>query len=191
MFDTLRDLDPTALVAVVESTHRDESVLVAKRMAAVAALLRYRIAAAESAAKEHEYAEIDGFERTAAELSAAMNLSPVAANYLVSHAETLDTRLPRIAALLAEGRTDWRTVRLIIGRTELVSDDSMIAKLDESLAAVSETGGLVATAHHQRRRHGGAHGRCRCQSASAARARTTTTSGSMHATTGWPRSTAT
>ena len=134
MFESIRDLDPTALVAMVESTHRDESVLVAKRMAAVAALLRYRIAAAESAAKEHEYAEIDGFERTAAELSAAMNLSPVAANYLVSHAETLDTRLPRIAALLAEGRTDWRTVRLIIGRTELVNDESIIAKLDESLA---------------------------------------------------------
>lgn len=40
----------------------------------------------------------------------------------------------RIAALLAEGGTDWRTVRMIIARTELVSDEAVIAKLDESLA---------------------------------------------------------
>ncbi|MGO9151573.1 hypothetical protein [Mycobacterium sp.] len=29
MFDTLKDTDPAALVAVVESTHREESALVA------------------------------------------------------------------------------------------------------------------------------------------------------------------
>jgi hypothetical protein len=63
-----------------------------------------------------------------------MNLSVAAANYVVTHAETLDTRLPRIAALLAEGRTDWRTVRLIIFQTELVTDEAVIAKLDASLA---------------------------------------------------------
>ena len=78
---------------------------------------------------------IDGFEQTTAEVAAAMNLSPMAASYLVSHAEALDTRLPNVAALLAEGRTDWRTVRLIISRTDLVSDDELIAKLDQSLAA--------------------------------------------------------
>ncbi|MBV9321756.1 MAG: DUF222 domain-containing protein, partial [Mycobacterium sp.] len=62
------------------------------------------------------------------------NLSPMAASYMVSHAEALDVRLPRVAALLAKGRTDWRTVRLIISRTDLVTDDELIAKLDESLA---------------------------------------------------------
>jgi hypothetical protein len=41
--------DPAALVATVESIHRQESVLVARRMAAVAALLRHRVAAAERA----------------------------------------------------------------------------------------------------------------------------------------------
>ena len=64
-----------------------------------------------------------------------MNLSPVAASYLVSHAEALDVRLPKMAALLANGQTDWRTVRLIITRTDLVNDDKVMAKLDDSLAA--------------------------------------------------------
>src|SRR5262249_6639505 len=46
-----------------------------------------------------------------------------------------DTRLTKVAALLAAGQTDWRTVELIITRTELVSDDALMAQLDASLAA--------------------------------------------------------
>lgn len=108
-------------------------MLVARRLAAVAALLRHRVATAEHA--EQEYAEIDGFEQTAAEVAAAMNLSPMGASFLVSHAEALDTRVPKIAALLADGRTDWRTVRLIITRTDLITNEELIAKIDQSLAA--------------------------------------------------------
>ena len=126
--------DPTSLIAVIESTHRQESMLVAGRLSAVAALLRHRVAAAERPERPREYAAIDGFEQTAAEVAAAMNLSPMAASFLVSYAEALDTRLPRVAALLAEGRTDWRTVRLIIGRTDLVTDEKLITKIDQSLA---------------------------------------------------------
>lgn len=99
MFDIA---NPNALVAEIESTHRQESVLVARRMAAVAALLRHRVAAAERAERRRGYAVIDGFEQTAAEVAAAMNLSPMAASYLVSYADALDTRLPKLAALMAE-----------------------------------------------------------------------------------------
>jgi hypothetical protein len=129
------DLGPSALVAAVLSSYRLEAMLMARRLAAVAALLRLRMAAAERVNTERGYALIDGFEQTTAEVAAAMNLSPMAASYLVSHAQALDFRLPKVAALLAEGRTDWRTVRLIIGRTDLVTDGALIAKLDESLAA--------------------------------------------------------
>jgi hypothetical protein len=135
MFEVLLELDPAALVELVESSHRDEAVLMARRMAAVAALLRNRLAAAEREEEQRGYALIDGFDQTAAEVAAAMNLSPMAAGYLVSDADTLDRRLPKIAGLLAEGRTDWRTVRLIISRTDLVGDDALIAKVDRSLAA--------------------------------------------------------
>src|SRR5580693_5501879 len=135
MFDSVSSLDPAALVAVVESTHRQESALIARRMAAVAALLRHRAAATERPEHLRGHARIDAFEQTAAEIAAAMNLSPMAATYLVSNAEALDTRLPEVAALLADGRTDWRTVQLIIGRTDLITDDELIAKVDQSLAA--------------------------------------------------------
>ncbi|OBK14138.1 HNH endonuclease signature motif containing protein [Mycobacterium asiaticum] len=135
MFDSMSDLDPADLVATIEATHRTESVLVAQRMAAVAALLRQRRAAAELVEDQPGYSEIDGFDQTKAEVAAAMNLSPLAASYLVLDAEALDTRLPQLAALLAEGRVDWRTVRLIISRTALVVDDELVAKLDGALAA--------------------------------------------------------
>jgi len=134
MFDELRKLDPSALVAVVESTHRQESALLARRMAAVARLLRHRRTAAGRAGAAADHAMISGFDQTTAEVAAVMNLSPRAASYLVSDAETLDTRLPAIAALLAEGKTDWRAVRLIIRRTDLVADDALVAKLDRALA---------------------------------------------------------
>jgi hypothetical protein len=58
----------------------------------------------------------------------------MAASFVVSDAEALDVRLPKVAALLAEGRTDWRAVRVIIRRTELVTDEQLVAQLDESLS---------------------------------------------------------
>lgn len=133
MFGEMRVLEPDALVARIAATHRQESVLIAERLAAVAALLRKREATMGRSVSQG-FGVIAGFEQTAAEVAAAMNLSPMAAGFLVSDAAALDTRLPRVAALLAEGRTDWRTVRLILSRTDLVLDDELIAKVDRSLA---------------------------------------------------------
>jgi hypothetical protein len=130
MFDTST---PDALISEIEASQQHESALMARRCSAIAALLSCRIAEAEDADPDPGYSMITGFARTTAEVSAAMNMSPMGANRLVAQAEALDTRLPEVAALLAVGATDWRTVQLIIGRTELVSD-SLIAQLDESLA---------------------------------------------------------
>ncbi|BBZ37278.1 HNH endonuclease signature motif containing protein [Mycobacterium conspicuum] len=134
MFESMRELDPARLVGLVDSTHREESLLVARRLAAVAALLGHRVARAVDLAERGGYAEIDPYQQTTAEVAAAMNLSPMAASFVVSDAEALDVRFPKVAALLAEGRTDWRSVRVIIRRTELVTDEQLVAKLDESLS---------------------------------------------------------
>ena len=83
-----------------------------RRMAAVAALLRHRVAETERAEYQRGYAVIDGFEQTTAEVAAAMNLSPAAASYLVSYAEALDKRLPRLRPCWPRGapigaQCDW------------------------------------------------------------------------------------
>ncbi|MET4431108.1 hypothetical protein ABIA65_004419 [Mycolicibacterium sp. 624] len=125
---------PGDLLRDIEESLREESMVVARRMSAVAGLLWHRTAEAEGVDDDDpSYALITGFARTCAEVSAAMTLPPMSASRLVSHAEALSTRLPEVARLLAEGRTDWRTVELIITRTELVSDD-LIAQLDHSMA---------------------------------------------------------
>jgi hypothetical protein len=105
----------------------------ARRCAAIAALLALRTAEAEGVDSDPGWSMITGFARTTAEVSAVMNMSPKGAQHLVGQAEALDTRLSKVAALLAEGATDWRTVQLIISRTELVSNN-LIAELDRSLA---------------------------------------------------------
>jgi hypothetical protein len=123
-----------ALIGEVESSQRQESALMARRCAAIAALLVLRTAEAEETDPDPGWSMITGFARTTAEVSAAMNMSAMGARHLVGQAEALDTRLPKVAALLAGGEADWRTVQLVIARTELVSDDALIARLDGSLA---------------------------------------------------------
>jgi hypothetical protein len=127
------DSEPDVLISEIEASQRQKSVLMAHRLAAIAALLWRRIGEAEDADPDPGYSMISGFARTTAEVSAAMNMSPMGANHLVAQAEALDIRLPKVAALLAEGKTDWRTVQLVIARTELVDGD-LIAELDQSLA---------------------------------------------------------
>ncbi|HEU4360963.1 MAG TPA: DUF222 domain-containing protein, partial [Mycobacterium sp.] len=101
-----------------------ESVLVARRLAAIAALLDHHGGTCPS-----QYGQdpetVTGYERTCAEVSALMNLAPAVASHQVHYAEALDCRLPKVAALLAGGRLDWRTAQLIITRTDLVDDELM------------------------------------------------------------------
>ena len=124
---------PGELVGEITESARQESMLVARRLAAVAELLAHRIAEVEAEDPDPGYMMVTGFHRTTAEVAAAMNLAPMAASFVVSHADTLDERLPKIAAVLAAGDTDWRTVQVIIARTELVRD-SVIARIDAGLA---------------------------------------------------------
>ena len=126
-------LAPTELVLAIADSQRQESMLVSKRLAAVAELLAQRTAEVEDEDPDPGYMMITGFQRTTAEVAAAMNLSPTAAGFVVSHADALHSRLPQVAALFSAGVTDWRTVQLIITRTELVGD-SAIARVDWRLA---------------------------------------------------------
>ena len=130
MFDAS---EPSALLAEIETGQREESRLIARRLAAIAALLWLRVDEAETVDPDPGFTLITGFARTTAEVSAALNMSPMGSSRLVAQAEALDTRLPKIAALLAAGVADWPTVQVIIARTELVSGD-LIGQLDASLA---------------------------------------------------------
>ena len=133
MFDTMVSMAPTELVLAIADSQRQEAILVAKRMSAVAELLAQRTNLVEGEDPDPGYMMVTGFQRTVAEVAAACNLSPAAAGVMVAHADALANRLPQVAAVLAAGDTDWRTVQVIIARSELVSEKA-ISRVDRSLA---------------------------------------------------------
>jgi hypothetical protein len=150
------DPAPGELISANEDAHGQESRLMARKLAALAALLAHRTGEVLETDTDPGYAMLNGFQRTAAEVATAMNLSPRTPGFMVSHAETMATALPEIAALLAEGRTDWRTVELIINRMELVIDSRIVSQLDESLA---ERIGKWRAHHRTRASDGAAYAR--------------------------------
>ena len=91
----------------------------------MAELLAQRTNEVEAEDPDPGFMMVTGFQRTTAEVAAACNLSPAAAGVMVSHADALAERLPKVAAVLAVGDTDWRTVQVIITRTEFVADSVM------------------------------------------------------------------
>ena len=105
MFD---NLSATELVMAIADSQRQESMLMARRMSAVAELLTLRTAQIEDEDPDPGYMVITGFQRTSAEVAAAMNLSPSAASSVVTHADALQNRLPAVGAVLAAGDTDCR-----------------------------------------------------------------------------------
>ncbi|CRZ17726.1 HNH endonuclease signature motif containing protein [Mycolicibacterium neworleansense] len=134
MFDT--EFDPAAparLVGDLTDTARAEARLMAARTAAVADLLAQRTAELNVEGVHPNYMILTGFARTSAEVGAALNLTPGAASRLVGQAEALRDRLPRLAGLLANAQTDWRTVEIVIARTRFVAPRVMV-QIDSELA---------------------------------------------------------
>ncbi|BCI55888.1 hypothetical protein NIIDNTM18_51660 [Mycolicibacterium litorale] len=124
-----------ALTAMIADSYRQESALIGRRLAAVAELLGRRTSEAEAEDPDCGYMIVTGLQRTSAEVAAAMNLSPGIASALVADAEALDSRFPKVMAVLMAGETDWRTVQIILKRTNLVRDPSVVAALDGRLSA--------------------------------------------------------
>ncbi|CAN5180506.1 HNH endonuclease signature motif containing protein [soil metagenome] len=126
---------PGEFVTVVEESRRDDSAMHARRMTAIAGLLWHRTVEAEGIDDtDPGYALITGFARTVADVGAALNIAPAAASKLVSQAEALDTRLPKMLDLLARHQIDWADVTTIIARTDCIKATAMPA-IDAALAA--------------------------------------------------------
>lgn len=130
MFESTSTAD---LVESISAGARQESMLIATRMARSPNYWGRRTAEAEAEDPDCGYMIITGLQRTSAEVGAALNLPPRSASDMVSHADALDIRLPKIAALLARGAVDWNIVRPILAHTELLSDQAAAA-VDDDLA---------------------------------------------------------
>ncbi|MDG4667035.1 DUF222 domain-containing protein [Mycobacterium sp. 236(2023)] len=115
MFD---GLDDRSVIALVGDAHRQVAVAMAHSLAGIFELLERRTAE-ELDIDADVRSMINGFNRTAVEVGAELNMTSARARVLVRQADTLHTRLPAVGALLAAGEVDWDTVELVCTRTSL------------------------------------------------------------------------
>ncbi|CAN5524816.1 HNH endonuclease signature motif containing protein [soil metagenome] len=131
--------DAGGLLVEVECSRLDEAAAWAHRIAAIAPLLAQRTIEAYDQALavpdgDPGFALICGFVRTAAEVGPVLGVPPAVATKIVGYAEALDERMPLIFGLLASGRLDWESTKVILNRTSLVSREA-ITDLDRTLAS--------------------------------------------------------
>ena len=71
----------------------------------------------------------------AAEVAAALRISPGLAGTQVHYARTLRERLPKVGAVFAAGDIDYRAFQTIASRTDLIVDPDVLAGVDAQVAA--------------------------------------------------------
>lgn len=116
MFELVADGE---LIDAMAEASRDESAMIAQRLAAVGEL---------DARRARELIECrlwrsDPFEEVAAEVSAALNISRGRARGQITTARVLRDELPCVARVFAGGEIDYRMVDIVIARTENVDRD--------------------------------------------------------------------
>jgi hypothetical protein len=126
MFETLSDFE---LVEVMGTSTRAESTAIAQRLLSVAELYVRN----EGSLADMDWCVVDYCVATAADVSAAQNISHARAVGQVQYACALAHRLPAVAEVFLRGTIDMRMVSTIISRTDNV-DGALMPELDEAIA---------------------------------------------------------
>lgn len=136
MFEELRDpatlagADDATVVTAVAGWARAEAVASARRLAAIAELVhRHAIGPVD-----HGRWSCDNWDAIAAEISAAMGISHGMASGQMYLAVALRDRLPRVAALFAEGAISARLAAAMVWHTDLIKDPDTLRLVDAALA---------------------------------------------------------
>ena len=136
------EVDEGGLVATIEEANRAEAAAAALRSAAIGALLTRRLPDPDD--DERSWWACDGFDSTAAEVAAAMNISHRKACGQLRIAESLRDHLPQVAAMFARGEVSARVVASITWRTRLIVDDAVWSRIDTALCERARTLGPMA-----------------------------------------------
>ncbi|VEG55544.1 protein of uncharacterised function DUF222 [Mycolicibacterium aurum] len=140
MFDALfAGFDESALLTAVEQAAREEAQAAARKLSAIAELV-YTTVDEDDERGGWAY---DPWKNTSALLGAVLSISQKRASGQMRIAVALRGRLPKIAALLCQGRLSPRLISEITWRTQLV-DDAMVALVDAALADRAVTWGPLS-----------------------------------------------
>ena len=126
----LRRSDDAAVVAAIEGWARVEAAAAARRLDAIAELLRRQSGHDD----ERAHWSCDYWDAAAAEVAAAQGISQGRASGQLQLAVTLRDRLPQVAALFMAGGLSAYLVSVVAWRTYLVQDEQALNLLDTAIA---------------------------------------------------------
>ncbi|HTI76684.1 MAG TPA: HNH endonuclease signature motif containing protein, partial [Mycobacterium sp.] len=129
MFEERGDAE---LLDLMGEAQQAERAAFARQLLAVGEFTARRI---EQQTDEHNFWCVDGWEQTAAEISAELGISRGRASAQMHYGQVLVERFPRLARVFAAGAVDFRVIATAIYRTDLISDPDVLATIDAQLAA--------------------------------------------------------
>ena len=149
MFDSLlpdkaalRHADDATVVAAIAGWAQIEAAAAARRLAAIAELVRRRANGPTDCAQW----SCDNWDAVAAEVAAAQGISHGMASGQMYLAVALRDRLPRVAALFAEGAISARLAAAIVWHTDLIKDPQTLQIVDTTLAGDAARFGSLSVA---------------------------------------------
>jgi hypothetical protein len=122
--------ESAAMVERICSSARAENRAAAAQLVAIGELFGYRL----SRCSDTEDWAIDTMEAVAAEVSAALRISPRLAMSRVEYARALRERLPQVGEVFQGGDIDYRAFQTIVSRTDLITDADVLATVDAQVA---------------------------------------------------------
>ncbi len=133
MFEERTDPTPTpaALLGEIGAAARAENQAAARQLAKIGELFAVRHA---QGVADDEWV-VDTMEAVAAEVGAALRISPALALSRLHYARALRERLPLVGRVFAAGDIDFRFFVTIVYRTDLIEDRDVLARVDAQLAA--------------------------------------------------------
>jgi Domain of unknown function (DUF222) len=128
--DDLAGADDSMVVAAITGWARVEAAASARRLAAIAELVRRRADGPTDCAQW----SCDNWDSMAAEVAAALHVSHGMASGQMYLGVALRDRLPNVAALFVDGAISTRLVAAIVWRTDLIKDAAALALADKTVA---------------------------------------------------------
>jgi hypothetical protein len=129
--EALKSVDDSMVVAAITGWDQVEAAASARRLAAIAELVTRRV---EGGSPECGRWSCDNWDAMAAEVAAAQGISHGMASGQMYLAVALRDRLPRVAALFADGMIGARLAATIAWHTDLIKDAEALRLVDKTLA---------------------------------------------------------
>jgi hypothetical protein len=142
MFDLVDAAAGTSGAAATLAWARVENAACARRLAGMVTMLDALHAADGSANRDQWY--LDNWGAVCAEIGATQQLTPGAASHLLLIGTALRDRLPKVAAVFAEGLIGYRLIATIVHRTGLIKDPAALRAVDAALALLVQQWGAMS-----------------------------------------------